>query len=122
MQIKIIKPDPANETPTQEQCHILEAWNSEDDPSVSIARARVESGVTTRLHALNQVEERYIILSGTGLVEVGNVPSTKVGDGDVVIIPANTPQRITNTGDSDLVFYAICTPRFTQECYQDLEP
>ena len=122
MQIKIIKPDPANEFPTQEHCHILEAWNSEDDPSVSIARARVESGVTTRLHALNQVEERYIILSGTGLVEVGNVPSTKVGDGDVVIIPANTPQRITNTGDSDLVFYAICTPRFTQECYQDLEP
>ncbi len=121
MQIKIIKPDPTKEMPTQEQCHILEVWNSPDDPSTSIARARVEPGVTTRLHALDQAEERYVILSGAGRVEIGNVPPTDVGMGDVVIIPANTPQRITNTGDTDLVFYAICTPRFTQECYRDLE-
>ncbi len=121
MQIKIIKPDPAKEIPTQERCHILEVWNSPDDPSASITRARVEPGVTTRLHALDQAEERYVILSGTGRVEVGDAPPTDVGTGDIVVIPANTPQRITNTGDTDLVFYAICTPRFTQQCYRDLE-
>lgn len=121
MQTKIIKPDPTKETPTQERCHILEVWNSPDDPSASIARARVKPGITTKLHALNQVEERYVILSGTGRVEVGDTPPTDVSEGDIVVIPANIPQRITNTGDADLVFYAICTPRFTRDCYRDLE-
>jgi len=43
-----------------------------------------------------------------------------VGAGDVVRIPANTPQRITNTGATDLIFYAICSPRFQAKCYQAL--
>jgi hypothetical protein len=30
-------------------------------------------------------------------------------------------QRIANTGTDDLVFYCICSPRFTQECYESLE-
>jgi mannose-6-phosphate isomerase-like protein (cupin superfamily) len=39
----------------------------------------------------------------------------------VVLIPAACPQRITNTGAGDLVFLAICTPRFTYEAYEELE-
>ena len=42
----------------------------------------------------------------------------EVGPGEVVVIPAGTPQRIAAFGDEDLVFLAICTPRFTPECYQ----
>jgi hypothetical protein len=45
-----------------EGCHILEMSNSPDDPEVSIARARVEPGVTTRLHRLTKTTERYIFL------------------------------------------------------------
>jgi mannose-6-phosphate isomerase-like protein (cupin superfamily) len=44
--------------------------------------------------------------------------------GDVVMIPAGMAQRITNTGDDDLVFYCLCTPHFHTRCYQrrtDLE-
>ena len=36
---------------------------------------------------------------------------------DHVRIPANTPQRIANVGDVDLVFYCVCTPRFVQSAY-----
>jgi mannose-6-phosphate isomerase-like protein (cupin superfamily) len=42
----------------------------------------------------------------------------EVGPGEVVVIPAGTPQRIAAIGGEDLVFLAICTPRFTPECYQ----
>jgi len=28
-------------------------------------------------------------------------------------------QRITNIGDTDLVFLALCTPRFTRAAYED---
>jgi oxalate decarboxylase/phosphoglucose isomerase-like protein (cupin superfamily) len=38
----------------------------------------------------------------------------------VVLIPPSTRQRIANTGPGDLVFLAICTPRFTQGAYEDV--
>lgn len=37
---------------TEERCWILESWNEEQDPAVSVARARVEPGVKTQLHML----------------------------------------------------------------------
>jgi mannose-6-phosphate isomerase-like protein (cupin superfamily) len=58
---------------------------------------------------------------GTGMVTVGEMAPEKVGPGDVVIIPAGTAQQISNTGDTDLVFYCICTPRFSPESYESLE-
>ena len=30
-------------------------------------------------------------------------------------------QRITNTGGADLIFLAVCTPRFTLADYEDVE-
>ena len=121
MQAKIHFPDPATEFLTEERCHILESWNSPDDSSVSIAKIRVEPGVSTANHVLDKIHERYVILSGEGSVVIGDLPPAKVVAGDVVIIPANTPQRISNTGDTDLIFYAICTPRFEQSCYRKLD-
>lgn len=121
MQIRIIHPDPALEYAFVEGCAILECWNSADDPQASIARARVAPGVTTRWHALNGVTERYLILSGIGEVEVGAEAPERVRAGDVVVIPPGVRQRITNAGDEDLLFYAICTPRFTPTCYAALD-
>ncbi|WP_054692853.1 cupin domain-containing protein [Desulfosarcina cetonica] len=105
----------------QEGCFILELANTADDPAVSIARARVTPGVTTRWHRLLGITERYVILEGRGQVAVGDQPPRTVGPGDVVTIPPQCPQRITNTGDVDLVFLAVCTPRFVPEAYQESE-
>ena len=106
---------------TSEGCHIIEVSNTAQDPDVSIARARVEPGVTTRWHRLAGTAERYVILSGLGRVEIGNLPPTDVAVGDVVLIPPMCRQRIVNTGDEDLVFLAICSPRFTNDAYKDIE-
>lgn len=104
----------------EEGCHIIEVSNSQDDSDASIARARVEPGVTTRWHRLIDTTERYVILEGKGCVEVGDAPATDVSPGDVVLIPPQCRQRITNTGSADLVFLAICTPRFTNEVYEEI--
>jgi mannose-6-phosphate isomerase-like protein (cupin superfamily) len=117
MQIQIIKADNSKEYYTPEKCFILENINAPADPDLSIARARVEPGITTVNHLLKGVTERYLIIEGKGLVEVGGKISA-VGPGDLVLIPENTPQKITNTGQSDLVFYCICTPGFKPECYE----
>lgn len=103
-----------------EGCFITELSNSDDDPEVSIARARVEPGVTTRWHRLAGTTERYVILAGEGRVEIAELPPRAVTTGDVVIIPSLAPQRISNTGDVDLVFLAICSPRFTEDVYESL--
>lgn len=117
----IKKTDPKSEFMTPEGCWILEAWNQESDPAASIARARVPAGETTRLHRLRAVVERYVIIEGTGIVRVGGLAPATVKAGDVVVIPAGVSQQISNEGDGDLIFYCICTPRFSPDCYESLE-
>jgi mannose-6-phosphate isomerase-like protein (cupin superfamily) len=116
----VLRPDPSGEYFTEERCYILETSNSPDDPDVSIARARVAPGVTTRWHRLSGTTERYYILSGRGRVEVGDLPPEEVVPGDTVIIPPLVRQRISNTGAEDLVFLCVCSPRFLPDSYEDL--
>lgn len=118
---KVLHGAKATEQFIDEQCFICEWSNHPDDPTASIARARVEPGVQTRWHRLRGVSERYVVISGNGLVEVEGLEPETVGYGDVVFIPADHAQRIRNTGADDLVFLAICTPRFSPETYESLE-
>jgi mannose-6-phosphate isomerase-like protein (cupin superfamily) len=117
--IKRMMPDQEFDTP--EGCFILELSNTAEDPDVSIARARVAPGVTTRWHRVNGSAERYVILQGKGRAEVGTLPPQVVEPGDVVLIPPSCRQRIGNIGQDDLIFLAICTPRFTNQAYEDIE-
>jgi mannose-6-phosphate isomerase-like protein (cupin superfamily) len=117
----IKRSDAAAEYYFREGCFITELSNSTDDPGVSIARARVEPGITTHWHHLTGTVERYVILSGSGLVEIGDEPPRTVAAGDVIIIPALCRQRISNAGHDDLIFLAICSPRFLSENYRDIE-
>ncbi|GAB6057849.1 cupin domain-containing protein [Desulfonatronum parangueonense] len=105
----------------KERCFITEWWNSSADNAVSVARVRVLPQVTTRLHRLRGIAERYIILEGQGLMEVDGGPARIVAQGDVVLIPPGVSQRIHNPGVSDLLFLAVCTPRFIPDAYEDME-
>ncbi len=116
----IKKFDIENEYFFQEGCFITEISNSTDDEYVSIARARVEPGQSTKWHSLRTTLERYVILNGEGDVEVGDELPQRVTQGDVVIIPAGVRQRINNTGKADLIFLAICSPRFSPENYSEI--
>jgi len=105
---------------TDERCYIAELVNDPDWPEFSLARCRVEPGVTTQRHALT-VHEVYVVREGNGLMYLGDEEPFAVGPGDTVTIPKQVPQRIDNTGDKDLVFECLCSPRFWQECYTSLE-
>ncbi len=118
----VLHPDESSEFFVYEGCFVVELLNSALDPDVSIARARLEPGGATHLHRLHGITERYLILEGEGMVEVNDRAPEKVGVGDVVMIAAMHNQRIVNTGDKDLIFLAICTPRFEQSAYEDTEP
>jgi len=114
MKAEIVKASSLKEYLLPERCFIYENLSSE---KVSVARARVKPGVTTVSHHLIGTDEIYIIFRGKGKVIVGDHFPEEVTAGDVVSIPAGVSQRITNIGKKDLLFYCICTPRFTAECY-----
>lgn len=118
---EIKQTDPAAEFDTEERCHIIEVANDDGDEMVSIARARVEPGITTAWHQLDGIDERYVIVTGLGYAELADLEPITVNPGDVVRIPAGCRQRITNIGEQDLIFYAICSPRFRQSAYVNLD-
>ncbi len=104
----------------KEGCFIEEWLNTPDDPELSIARVRVEPHKQTRLHALKNTTERYVILNGRALVSIGESTST-ISQGDVVTIQPDEPQKIENLEATDLIFLAVCNPRFEEKNYIDLE-
>ena len=111
------RPEPLE---TFERCAVAELLNDPACPDVSLALARVAPGVTTRLHVLDGVTERYVIRTGTGRVEIGGHQAA-VTVGDRVLIAPGVTQRVTNTGLGILEFYCVCTPRFSPEVYRDVE-
>jgi mannose-6-phosphate isomerase-like protein (cupin superfamily) len=120
MQPYILQRDNSRSYFTEELCHINELSNTAADAAVSIAEARVTPGVTTRWHRLHGIVERYVILAGTGVVEIGELAPQTISTGAVVVIPAGCRQRITNDGTGDLIFLAICSPRFQPHLYEDI--
>jgi mannose-6-phosphate isomerase-like protein (cupin superfamily) len=116
----IIRKEIKNEFFTDEQCFIIDS-SDPSDKSMSIAIARVEPGVTTAFHSLEGIDERYLMISGQGRMEIGDNPAADIRSGDIVYIPAGTKQRITNLGSDDLIFYCVCTPPFDSRRYHSLE-
>ena len=117
----IHKYNDSNTFSTEERCNINELFNISDDEECSIAKASVEIGISTQLHAVKNTVERYVIIDGEGEVEINHQEPVKVNALDVVTIPAGQSQKITNTGTKTLVFLCICTPQFKQENYINLE-
>ncbi len=80
----------------------------------SIAHAQVPVGVTTLPHRLIRSSEVYYILSGTGIMHIGD-EHMEIGEGQLAYIPPGKVQWIENTGTRDLIFLAICDPLWREE-------
>lgn len=116
--MKVFKNADVKEYDIRERCSVAELLNDESLTDISVARCRVLPGVTTELHALSGAHEVYLILSGSGEVIDGSGGSSEaVVTDDVVVILPDAPQSIRNIGDDDLIFLAICTPRFRHDRY-----
>ena len=98
-----------------ERLYAAEYINDETIPGFSLARCRVAPGVTTQLHSLS-VDEWYVIESGEGRMQLDS-QEKDLSAGAIVQIPRGVNQRIYNSGAQDLIFFCVCTPRFTPEAY-----
>ena len=94
----VYHPAAASEYLTDERCYILELSNTPAEPELSVARARVTPGVTTKRHRVVNTVERYVVQSGSGVIHVDGLDEQTVGPGAVVVIPPGVPQAISNRG------------------------
>ena len=118
MKPRIVRAPAGGETFIEENCFVTEIHNTPEDPGLSVARIRVAARTATRWHRLD-VDERYLVVEGAGIMELDGVAPAEVGPGDVVVVPAGCAQRIRNGTDADLIVHCLCTPRFTSDVYHD---
>lgn len=79
----------------------------------SLAHATVKPKESSTPHALKTTEV-YYILEGEGIMNIDK-ESSKVRAGDMIYIPPNAKQSITNSGNSDLKFICIVDPAWRPE-------
>ncbi|HHS84370.1 MAG TPA: cupin domain-containing protein [Gammaproteobacteria bacterium] len=87
----------------------------------SLAEAVVAPGSRTLLHRHQRSEEFYHILAGRGEVRVGD-ERHPVSAGDTVCIPPGTPHNIESQGEEALVFLCCCSPAYSHDDTELLEP
>ena len=80
----------------------------------TLAEARVAPGASTAPHHHVKTEEIYYILTGQGLMRVGD-KTQAVGPGDAIAIPPGALHQITNTGKEVLKFLCCCAPGYEHE-------
>jgi len=77
--------------------------------SHSLASVTIPPGNASKCHFHKKSEESYYILSGKASLEI-NDKSYQLQAGEAVLIEPNDLHQISNHGDENLVFLAICVP------------
>ena len=77
----------------------------------SIAHALVPAGESTLPHSLKKSTELYYILEGCGIMHIDS-EMAPVHPGQIVLIPPGAIQYIRNSGNANLVFLCIVSPRW----------
>ena len=77
----------------------------------SLAEETLPPGHSVTPHYHEVLEEIYYILSGTGVMTVGNEQQS-VKAGDAVYIPKQQRHTLTNTGAEPMQLLLVCGPAF----------
>lgn len=83
--------------------------------ALTMGLAKIPPGEALHRHRHRQ-DEIYLVLEGTGTVEVGS-ETWPVQAGSTIFIPGNEPHRCTNTGVSDL----RCAYVFSANSFDEIE-
>ena len=84
------------------------------DARMSLAEATVQEGCSTVLHLHRTSQEIYHILSGRGMMFLGE-EIFAVEPGDSILIMPGTSHRIESTGDQPLRILCCCNPPYDHE-------
>lgn len=80
----------------------------------SLAEETLPPGRAVTPHHHQELEEIYYILSGRGVMSVGD-EQREVGAGDAVYVPRGYRHTLENTGDEPIRLLVVCGPAFFYE-------
>ncbi len=80
----------------------------------SLAEASLEPGQATARHYHARSEELYVLLDGTGVMEIDG-ESSDVGPGAAILIPPGARHQIRASEDEPLRFLCCCAPPYSHE-------
>jgi mannose-6-phosphate isomerase-like protein (cupin superfamily) len=78
----------------------------------SLAEASLEPGQETQRHYHAASEELYVLLEGSGEMEVDGERAS-VGPGDAILIPPGARHQIRAAADAPLRFLCCCAPPYS---------
>ncbi len=78
----------------------------------SLAEATIPPGAITHLHKHLNSEEIYHILSGKGVITLGD-EQFGFKEGDTIAVPPGTPHKVRNTGPALLKILCACAPPYS---------
>ena len=80
----------------------------------SLAEATLEPGQATQRHYHAASEEIYVVVKGSGSLEVDG-ETRRVRPGDAVLIPPGAWHTLENDGTSELAILCCCSPPYSHE-------
>ena len=80
----------------------------------SLAEETLPPGCAVTRHRHREIEEIYYVLSGAGVMTVGD-QSREVSSGDAIYIPRGQVHSLNNTGAEAIKLLLVCGPAFFYE-------
>ena len=80
----------------------------------SLAEATLQPGQSTQRHYHARSEEIYLVVEGTGRMELEG-EERDVNAGDAILIPPGAWHEITATGDAPLRILCCCSPPYSHD-------
>ena len=90
------------------------AVKSTQEANHSVARIIISPGKSSEPHYHKNSQETYIILEGEGQMEVDGIEFV-LRPGQACLIETGEIHQISNRGERDLVFLAVCVPPWVPE-------
>ena len=80
----------------------------------SLAEEMLPPGCAVTAHHHREIEEIYYVVSGRGLMTVGD-ETREVSSGDAVYVPRGSRHTLRNTGSEPIRLILVCGPAFFYE-------
>ncbi|MCJ7733533.1 MAG: cupin domain-containing protein [Anaerolineales bacterium] len=90
------------------------AGSADHDPNHSLAQIVIPPGKSSSLHYHKVSQETYFILEGEGQMTVNEVGFT-LQEGQTCLIEPGEIHQISNMGEINLVFLAVCVPAWVPD-------
>jgi mannose-6-phosphate isomerase-like protein (cupin superfamily) len=93
--------------------YLLASPRTSDSVHLTTTFVVIEPGGYQRVHS-HVPEQVYFILEGTGRMTVRD-ETERVGPGDCVFVPTDSPHGLVNDGDTALKYFSAAAPSFDLE-------